>query len=285
MSFAQKRGSTATGKSVAATFAGARRPAGAGLHGGRPSSLAGGQTAPSLRLYTVFLSSISMGTVTCTVLRTHRLGERLAESDWAPPQPGTVHMHSTARPGSGHADVVLSMVELAKFGRAKPAPIPDLLEPELLMFDSQRGMMVCGYEDVDGGRFYQGWWIQWHPHGIELPCAVVRTHRLGQRLRESAWPTPIAGSVRTATVHYENLKRSITTMELTPSQPGRRRNASIPPLCQPTLQTFSSDRGMMLFGFEEIDCRKHFQAWWFQWHLGSKAAPSPMPAPALELAP
>jgi len=31
----------------------------------------------------------------------------------------------------------------------------------VLAFYSDRGMMVCGFEEIDGRRYYQGWWMQW----------------------------------------------------------------------------------------------------------------------------
>jgi hypothetical protein len=30
-----------------------------------------------------------------------------------------------------------------------------------LLGGCDRGMMVCGFEEIDGQRFYQGWWITW----------------------------------------------------------------------------------------------------------------------------
>lgn len=50
---------------------------------------------------------------------------------------------------------------LAKFGATAKGPIPDLLELEQLTFFSNRGMMVCGFEEIDGARYYRGWWMQW----------------------------------------------------------------------------------------------------------------------------
>lgn len=46
---------------------------------------------------------------------------------------------------------VMSMDGLAKFGATEKGSIPDLLEPELLTFCSDRGMMVCGSEEITGG--------------------------------------------------------------------------------------------------------------------------------------
>lgn len=53
------------------------------------------------------------------------------------------------------------MESLAKFGARIPSAIPDLLDPVLLTFGSDRGMMVCGFEEIAGVRYYQGWWMQW----------------------------------------------------------------------------------------------------------------------------
>ncbi|WP_041862719.1 hypothetical protein [Bordetella petrii] len=42
-----------------------------------------------------------------------------------------------------------------------PSPIPDLMDVELLTFSTDRAMMVRGFEEVDGARYYQGWYITW----------------------------------------------------------------------------------------------------------------------------
>lgn len=57
----------------------------------------------------------------------------------------------------------MTMEALAKFGATVPSAIPDLLEPQLLTFGSDRGMMVAGFEEIAGVRYYQGWWLQWLP--------------------------------------------------------------------------------------------------------------------------
>lgn len=62
---------------------------------------------------------------------------------------------------------VMTMGGLAKFGATAKGPIPDLLEPELLTFCSDRGMMVCGFEEIGGRRYYQGWWMQWLPYATD----------------------------------------------------------------------------------------------------------------------
>lgn len=39
--------------------------------------------------------------------------------------------------------------------------IPILMDPEILTFSSARGMMIAGFEEIDGRRCYQGWLIHW----------------------------------------------------------------------------------------------------------------------------
>ncbi|WP_373981595.1 hypothetical protein LN047_09560 [Achromobacter sp. JD417] len=70
-------------------------------------------------------------------------------------------MHSITREDMRRQVRVMTMDGLAKFGATEKGPIPGLLEPELLTFCSDRGMMVCGFEEIDGRRYYQGWWMQW----------------------------------------------------------------------------------------------------------------------------
>ncbi len=70
-------------------------------------------------------------------------------------------MYSITREDMRRHIRVMTMESLAKFGASQKSPIPDLLEPELLTFSWDRGMMVCGFEEIDGRRYYQGWWMQW----------------------------------------------------------------------------------------------------------------------------
>ncbi|ANN74683.1 hypothetical protein BAU08_09630 [Bordetella bronchialis] len=70
-------------------------------------------------------------------------------------------MQSMLHPAMKRTVAVLTMFDLAHFGAVQTPRIPDLMEPKLLTFCSDRGMMVCGFEEIDGQRFYQGWWIQW----------------------------------------------------------------------------------------------------------------------------
>ncbi|CAB3636403.1 hypothetical protein [Achromobacter pestifer] len=97
----------------------------------------------------------------CTVVRTHHPGEKRHDRDPGPTITGTVRMYSVLREGLKRYIRVMTMDDLAKFGATAKSPIPDLLQPELLTFSSDRGMMVCGFEEIDGKRYYQGWWMQW----------------------------------------------------------------------------------------------------------------------------
>ncbi|MEB6663856.1 hypothetical protein MXL91_20540 [Achromobacter ruhlandii] len=97
----------------------------------------------------------------CSVLRTHHLGERRRDNDPGQPVVGMVRMYSMPHDGLNRHVPRLTMESLAKFGARIPSAIPDLLDPVLLTFGSDRGMMVCGFEEIAGVRYYQGWWMQW----------------------------------------------------------------------------------------------------------------------------
>lgn len=97
----------------------------------------------------------------CTVTRTHHLGVKRPDRDPAPAITGTVRMYSIMRDDMKRYIRVMTMDGLQKFGATAKGAIPDLLQPELLTFSSDRGMMVCGFEEIDGRRYYQGWWMQW----------------------------------------------------------------------------------------------------------------------------
>lgn len=42
-----------------------------------------------------------------------------------------------------------------------PDVIPPLWEPHLLTFGGQ-GMIVVGFEEIDGSHYYQGWYVRWN---------------------------------------------------------------------------------------------------------------------------
>ncbi|WP_232481954.1 hypothetical protein [Achromobacter denitrificans] len=97
----------------------------------------------------------------CSVLRTHHLGERRNDRDPGQPVVGTVRMYSILHQGLNRYVRVMTMDSQLKFGATQKSPIPDLAEPQLLTFDSGRGCMIAGFEEIAGVRYYQGWWMQW----------------------------------------------------------------------------------------------------------------------------
>lgn len=101
----------------------------------------------------------------CSVLRTHHFGERRRDNDPGQPVVGTVQMYSAHHKGLNRYVTVMTMDTLLQFGATQKSAIPDLLEPQLLTFSSERGMMVAGFEEIAGQRFYQGWWMQWVNEG------------------------------------------------------------------------------------------------------------------------
>jgi hypothetical protein len=89
------------------------------------------------------------------------MGEPLEVKDFDMPIKGTVRMQTVHHEGLRRPVPILTVASFEQFGASRPPRIPDLLEPQLLTFGSDRGMMVRGYEEIDGRRFYQGWWITW----------------------------------------------------------------------------------------------------------------------------
>lgn len=57
----------------------------------------------------------------------------------------------------------MNMARRRNSGATEKAVIPGQVTPQLLTFSSDRGMMVVGFEEIAGIRYYQGWWMQWLP--------------------------------------------------------------------------------------------------------------------------
>lgn len=112
-------------------------------------------------IYCIFIQPYCSRIMLCSVARTHHLGQKRRDNDPAPTVTGTVHMYSITREDLRRQVRVMTMDGLAKFGATAKGSILDLLEPELLTFCSNRGMMVCGFEEIGGRRYYQGCWMQW----------------------------------------------------------------------------------------------------------------------------
>lgn len=97
----------------------------------------------------------------CAVQRTHYRGELRRDNDPGQIVVGTVRMYSIMHEKLKRYVSVMTMRPLHGYDTGPKVTIPDLLEPTLLTFGSERGMMVSGFEEIDGQRYYQGWWMQW----------------------------------------------------------------------------------------------------------------------------
>ena len=97
-----------------------------------------------------------------TVTRTHHRGQLLPDRDRIA-VPGPVRMQ-VVRHEALRRDVSQLVVWRSTRGGASvgPPPIPPLNDPQLLALVSEYGaMMVAGFEEIDGQRYYQGWYIRY----------------------------------------------------------------------------------------------------------------------------
>lgn len=92
-----------------------------------------------------------------TIQRTHRLGRPVAARDRETPIEGVVRLASIERPDMGRSVDYLS---IDRHADSRPT-FPHLWDPHWLTFGSDGGCVVRGFEEVDGRRYYQGWYIQW----------------------------------------------------------------------------------------------------------------------------
>ena|SRR5690554_5190334 len=97
----------------------------------------------------------------CTVTRTHHRGRKLNSRDWDQPIPGPVQHESTMHPTLNRWVSYLRVVRMMHGGMEDREPLPRLYEPQILTFGSDGGCMIAGFEEIDGHRYYQGWYIQW----------------------------------------------------------------------------------------------------------------------------
>jgi len=98
---------------------------------------------------------------TCRVVRTHRRGVLLPPQDWGTPIEGSIRMYFTLHPALRRTVKVFAL-DVPESRHAKGVvTVPDLLDPDMQTFMSDRGMSLTGFEEIDGQRFYQGWWVQW----------------------------------------------------------------------------------------------------------------------------
>ncbi|MET0184928.1 MAG: hypothetical protein ABW210_05675 [Achromobacter sp.] len=98
----------------------------------------------------------------CTVQRTHEAGKPKQRGILGPGLRGNVSMYAIT-----HADMkrnvrVMQLLEPGEESTPDVRPlIPCLFDPEILTFSSTRGMMVVGFEELCGHRYYQGWLLHW----------------------------------------------------------------------------------------------------------------------------
>lgn len=101
------------------------------------------------------------------IQRTHKRGRQVAREDLEPPMAGTITRKSKYDPEARRHQVFMEFEPLPDPSKIlyQERP-PNLLDPQILAFDSDKGMMMTGFEVLNGGRHYQGWWIRWYP---EMP--------------------------------------------------------------------------------------------------------------------
>lgn len=96
-----------------------------------------------------------------TIIRTHHRGQkcnlREVEPLKGPITYGTLYSTDLNR----HVDCMRLKRGHYRDGRERPDAAPPLFEPRILTFDTEVGMMLTGFEQIDGTRYYQGWYIRW----------------------------------------------------------------------------------------------------------------------------
>jgi hypothetical protein len=98
----------------------------------------------------------------CQIYRTHREGQPIARGDLGAGVVGCVSMYSIPHADMKRTVNVMKVTGPMDAAQARPTPlIPELIDPQILTFGSDRGMMISGFEEIGKQRFYQGWWMQW----------------------------------------------------------------------------------------------------------------------------
>lgn len=96
----------------------------------------------------------------CRVSRTHLHGRPLNPAEWTC-VPGPVTMYTLYRESQKRWVNCLRIVRQKAGGASDASPYPDLCDVELLAFSTHQAMMVAGFEEIVGARYYQGWYIVW----------------------------------------------------------------------------------------------------------------------------
>lgn len=98
--------------------------------------------------------------------RTHRAGRPLEARGLELPLAGTIQLRSKYDAQARRQQVLMELTPYPSTNVVYPEKPCDLLDPVPLAFDSERGMIMTGFELINGARHYQGWWIRWFP---EMP--------------------------------------------------------------------------------------------------------------------
>lgn len=96
------------------------------------------------------------------IQRTHRAGRPLDASTIEPPFTGTIQLRTKYDAQARRQQVFLELTLLPSANNIPRDKPGDLLDAAPLAFDSERGMMMTGFEVINGARHYQGWWIRWY---------------------------------------------------------------------------------------------------------------------------
>jgi hypothetical protein len=96
-----------------------------------------------------------------TVIRTHSEGRAVdpGRLEQQPAARGDLRVHLGPVAGLRRA-ARTACLALPQSSRAERV-LPDLHDVELIAL-ADRAMMLTGFEEVLGRRFYQGWWIRWN---------------------------------------------------------------------------------------------------------------------------
>lgn len=94
-----------------------------------------------------------------TVTRTHHFGKLLPERDWERVD-GPISTFAMPHPVLKRGPTRLTVLRELHGGGQDASPIPDLLDPQLLKYDSKRMLVVSGFEEIEGRRYYQTWFIR-----------------------------------------------------------------------------------------------------------------------------
>ncbi|GAB1578694.1 hypothetical protein [Bordetella petrii] len=66
-------------------------------------------------------------------------------------------------------------------------------------------------------------------------------------------------------IYRDNMRRYVQCFRVMRKQHGERMTSPIPDLMDVGLLGFSSDRALIVRGFEEIEFRRYYQGWYIVW--------------------